>query len=91
LYLDEDKHMEIKKEIKKIKRQIVGEVTGNKMDKTVRVATTRTTKHEKYKKVLVRTRTFMAHTDIELSLGDKVTIQECRPYSKNVKWVVIAK
>lgn len=84
--------METKKETKTIaKRQITGVVESAKMDKTVKVTITRSTRHAKYKKVLVRTRTFMAHTDMEVNVGDTVTIQECRPYSKNVKWVVISK
>lgn len=78
-------------EAKKTKRQFTGVVTSNKMDKTVKVTVTRTTKHPKYKKTLIRARHFMAHTDSPLNVGDQVTVQESRPYSKNVKWVVINK
>ena len=34
---------------------------------------------------------YFAHTEEELSVGDKVVIRESRPISKNVKWVVVNK
>lgn len=75
----------------KIKKTIEGVVKSAKMQGTVKVSIERPVVHAKYLKRLVRERVFMAHTDIELKEGDKVVIMQSRPYSKNVKFVVIEK
>lgn len=73
------------------KREIVGVVTGNKMEKTVKVRVDTLESHPVYKKVLKKTKTFFAHTEMELEVGDTVTIRESKPFSKKVRWVVINK
>jgi small subunit ribosomal protein S17 len=84
-----------KKKTKKIevkdvsKRKLVGVVVSNKMEKTVRVLVERQKSHPVYKKVVGVRKIYFAHTDKELNEGDQVTIQECRPFSKNIKWIVI--
>ena len=59
------------------------------MQGTVRVRVDTLQSHPVYRKVINRKKVFFAHTDKELNVGDKVVIRESRPYSKNVKWVVV--
>ena len=75
----------------KKKKRLTGEVTSNKMEKTVKVTVTTPTKHKVYKKIVKVRKNFMARTSMDLEIGDVVTIEESRPYSKNVRWVVIEK
>lgn len=72
------------------RRQEVGVVTGNKMDKTVVVTVERIWSHPLYKKV-VRTRAkFMAHdAENNCKPGDRVRLQECRPMSARKRWRVV--
>jgi small subunit ribosomal protein S17 len=73
------------------KREFEGVVVSNKMTGTVRVKVEEIYRHSEYEKVLRREKVFFAHTNEQLNIGDKVTIRECKPYSKNVNWVVIGK
>ena len=73
------------------KRELAGVVVSNKMISTVRVRVDTTQAHPIYKKVVNKKKIFFAHTSEELNIGDKVVIRESRPYSKNVRWVVINK
>lgn len=71
------------------KKELQGEVVSNKMTKTVRVRVDSVVRHPLYQKVQTRNKVFFAHTEKDLNIGDKVVIRESKPYSKNVKWVVI--
>jgi len=80
----------VKKKVSKNKRRLLeGVVVGTKMDKTVRVLVESKTSHPVYKKVVKRRKVFFAHTEKELNEGEVVQIKESRPFSKNVKWVVV--
>ena len=83
----------MEKEITKTskKREYTGVVVSNKMTGTVRIQIEEVYRHGEYDKVLRRNKTFFAHTNEPLNIGDKVTIRECKPFSKNVKWVVLSK
>ena len=71
------------------KRQMVGTVMSNKMDKTVIVLVERLVKHGLYKKYIRRTGRFAAHdNDNACNIGDKVMITEIRPLSRTKKWRV---
>lgn len=75
----------------KRKRQLRGVVVSDKMQKTVVVVVTRLRKHPKYKKYFKVSRRFKAHDEKkEYHVGDKVTIQETRPLSKEKRWRVIS-
>ncbi len=77
-------------EEKKIHRTIVGRVVSDKMDKTVSVAIERRIKHPVYGKYIRRTTKVLAHDAAnECKAGDRVTISECRPVSKNKSWSVV--
>lgn len=70
-------------------RTLTGTVVSNKMQKTVVVAVTRLTKHPKYQKQYKVTNRFKAHDEQGHRVGDKVTIQETKPLSKDKRWKVV--
>jgi len=75
---------------KKVRRTLVGRVVSDKMDKTVSVAVERRIKHPIYGKYIRRTTKLLAHdASNECRPGDRVTISECRPVSKNKSWAVV--
>lgn len=69
-------------------RTLVGRVVSNKMNKTVAVLVERRVAHPLYRKYIVRSRKYLAHTDESFQEGDTVEIQETRPISKRKSWVV---
>ena len=78
-------------EEKKAQRTITGRVVSDKMDKSVSVAIERLIKHPVYGKYIRRTSKVMAHDETnQCKLGDRVTISECRPISKNKSWSVVS-
>jgi small subunit ribosomal protein S17 len=83
--------MSIKDENKGIKRELQGVVVSNAMQNSVRVRVDTAQRHPLYKKVINKKKIYFAHTEDELNVGDKVTIRESKPYSKNVRWIVINK
>ncbi|HWV36669.1 MAG TPA: 30S ribosomal protein S17 [Thermomicrobiales bacterium] len=67
----------------------VGRVVSDKMDKTVVVAVDYVKRHPLYKKRITKTNRFMAHDENgNCKVGDLVRIEECRPLSKNKRWIV---
>ncbi len=70
------------------RRRLIGVVVSNKMQKTVVVEVTRTSRHRLYKKVISVTNRFMAHDELNCQIGDEVRIVESRPISKRKRWVV---
>ncbi len=74
----------------KKRKEWVGRVVSNKMDKTVVVAVDRVVKEARYKKFLKRTTTFKAHDEQNACLiGDRVRLIETRPLSAHKRWVVM--
>jgi len=72
-----------------MKRQVVGTVVSDKMDKTVIVQVERLVKHQFYKKYIRRRSKFSAHDERNsCRTGDKVLISESRPLSRTKKWRV---
>jgi len=72
-----------------IKRQLVGTVISDKMDKTIVVQVERLVKHRVYKKYVRRRSKFAAHDGNNTSqIGDKVIITETRPLSRTKRWRV---
>lgn len=66
-----------------------GVVTSDKMDKTVVVKVEKLVKHPTYKKYIKRRVTYKAHDENnECGIGDKVTIVETRPLSRDKRWRV---
>jgi small subunit ribosomal protein S17 len=74
-----------------IKRTFQGIVVSDKMDKTVVVRVDRTKVHPKYKKRYRVSKRFKVHDpENKCKVGDKVTIVECRPLSKEKRWKVLS-
>ena len=72
------------------RKERVGLVTSNKMQKSITVAVERRFKHPKYGKFVTKTKKFMAHDENqECNIGDTVKIMECRPLSKNKRWRLV--
>jgi small subunit ribosomal protein S17 len=60
------------------------------MDKTVVVAVESRTPHTKYEKHIARTHKFKAHdAENKCQMGDRVRIKECRPISREKRWLVV--
>lgn len=69
-----------------------GTVVSTKMDKTVVVRVDRTVVHPKYLKRFTVSRKYKAHDpENGFAVGDLVTIEETRPYSKTKTWRVVGK
>ena len=78
-------------ETKKV-RKIIGVVVSDKMTKTRVVAVASLKKHPKYLKYYKVTTKFKAHDENnEYKTGDKVTIEESRPLSREKRWRIINK
>jgi len=72
-----------------LRRQLIGTVISDKMDKTVIVLVERLFKHRLYQKYIKRRSKFAAHDEKNASrVGDKVLITQSRPLSKTKKWRV---
>ena len=70
-----------------LRKTRTGKVVSNKMDKTIVVAIEDNIKHPLYKKVVKRTYKLKAHDENnECSIGDKVTVMETRPISRDKRW-----
>ena len=68
----------------------IGIVVSDKMDKTVVVAVKDLEQHKMYKKLIKKTVKFKAHDENnEAHVGDKVSIMETRPLSKDKRWRVV--
>jgi len=71
-------------------RAMKGVIVSDKMNKTVVVAVSSLKEHPKYRKRYKVTKRYKAHDENnEYKVGDKVIISECRPISKDKKWVVV--
>ena len=74
---------------RKVKRQLVGVVVSDKMDKTVTVRVERLVKHRLYHKYIRRSTKFSAHDENNAcGIGDRVEITETRPLSRTKRWRV---
>lgn len=72
------------------KRILQGTVVSDKNDKTVVVKVERRFTHPLYKKVVRRTKNYKAHDESNnIKVGERVSIQESRPISKDKCWIVV--
>ncbi|WP_010259357.1 30S ribosomal protein S17 [Treponema primitia] len=73
------------------KKEFVGVVKSDKMDKTIVVAVVTKTLHPLYKKYITRTKKVKAHDETnDAKIGDRVRVIECRPVSKEKCWKLAA-
>ncbi|MBQ7491524.1 MAG: 30S ribosomal protein S17 [Clostridia bacterium] len=72
------------------RKQRIGMVVSDKMDKTVVVAIEDRVQHPLYKKIQKRTYKLKAHDENnECGTGDKVRVMETRPLSRDKRWRVV--
>lgn len=76
--------------MRNLRKERVGVVTSDKMEKSIVVAVERKVKHPKYGKFLKKTTKFVAHDEKnDCNTGDTVKIMETRPISKNKCWRLV--
>ena len=72
------------------RKERIGKVVSNKMQKTITVAVDRKVKHPIYGKFVNRTTKFKAHDETNSAgIGDTVRISETRPLSKLKRWRLV--
>ena len=72
-------------------RQLTGVVISDKADKTITVKIERKVKHPTYSKIMKRSTKIHAHDEGNTAkIGDVVTVQECKPYSKSKTWKLLS-
>jgi len=72
------------------RKQRIGKVVSNRMQKSIMVAIVRRVPHPLYKKYYTRTTKLMAHDEKqEARVGDLVKIMETRPLSKRKCWRLV--
>jgi len=72
-------------------RILTGIVTSDKADKTITVKVERKVKHPLYGKVVKKATKVHAHDEENLaSIGDIVSVKECRPISKKKTWILVS-
>jgi len=77
-------------EKRNLRKERIGVVTSDKMDKSIVVAVERKVKHPKYGKFVKKTSKFFAHDEKnECNIGDTVRIMETRPLSKLKNWRLV--
>jgi small subunit ribosomal protein S17 len=73
-----------------LRKERIGIVTSDKMDKTIVVTVQRRVMHPKYGKFVKRSSSFMAHDEKgDANIGDTVRISETRPLSKQKRWRLV--
>lgn len=73
-----------------LRKERIGVVVSNKMDKSITIAVESKVKHPMYGKFIKKTSKFMAHDEKnDCNIGDTVRIMETRPLSKNKNWRLV--
>ena len=77
-------------EERNLRKEMIGIVSSNKMDKTVVVSVQTNEMNKTYGKIQKRTYKLKAHDENnECQIGDKVRVMETRPLSKDKRWRVV--
>ncbi len=77
-------------ESRNLRKERVGVVVSNKMDKTIAVNVERKVKHPMYGKFVKKSKKYLAHDEKnDCGIGDTVRIMETRPLSKNKCWRLV--
>ena len=73
-----------------LRKERIGVVTSNKMDKSIVVAQVTRVKHPLYGKFVLKTKKYVAHDETnDCNVGDTVKIMETRPLSKSKCWRLV--
>jgi len=66
-----------------------GVIVSNKMEKSVVVEVEYRYRHPIYSKIVVRTKRYMAHDELnKCTIGDKVILEQHRPLSRKKRWII---
>jgi small subunit ribosomal protein S17 len=77
-------------EVRNLRKERIGVVYSNRMDKSITVAVKWKEKHPIYGKFVNKTKKFHAHDEKnECNIGDTVKIMETRPLSKTKRWRLV--
>ena len=77
-------------EKRNLRKERIGVVTSNKMDKSIVVSEVKKMKHTMYGKFVLKTKKYVAHDETnDCNEGDKVRIMETRPLSKTKCWRLV--
>ena len=77
-------------ETRNLRKEKVGVVMSDKMEKSIVVSVERKVKHQKYGKFVKKTTKFIAHDEKnDCNIGDTVKIMETRPLSKTKNWRLV--
>ena len=73
-----------------LRKERIGVVVSNKMDKSIVILVERKVKHPMYGKFVKKSTKFMAHDEKnECGIGDKVAVMETRPLSATKRWRLV--
>ena len=77
-------------EKRNLRKERIGVVSSNKMDKSIVVSEVKKVKHPMYGKFVLKTKKYVAHDETnDCNVGDTVKIMETRPLSKSKRWRLI--
>lgn len=76
--------------VRNLRKERIGKVVSNKMDKSCVITVVRKVKHTKYGKFMTKTTKLMVHDETnDVGIGDTIRVMETRPLSKNKRWRVV--
>jgi small subunit ribosomal protein S17 len=77
-------------EKRNLRKERIGVVSSNKMEKSIVVSEVKRVKHPMYGKFVKNTKKYVAHDENnDCNEGDKVRIRETRPLSKSKRWRLV--
>lgn len=77
-------------EKRNLRKERIGVVSSNKMEKSIVVSAAKRTKHPMYGKFVLKTKKYVAHDETnDCNVGDTVRIMETRPLSKSKRWRLV--
>ena len=77
-------------EKRNLRKERIGVVTSNKMEKSIVVSEVKRVKHPMYGKFVLKTKKYVAHDEMnDCNIGDTVKIMETRPLSKTKCWRLV--
>ena len=77
-------------EKRNLRKERIGVVTSDKMEKSIVVSEVKKVKHPVYGKFVLKTKKYVAHDEKnDCNEGDTVRIMETRPMSKTKKWRIV--
>ncbi|WP_139958442.1 30S ribosomal protein S17 [Flavicella sediminum] len=77
-------------EKRNLRKERIGVVASNKMEKSIVVTEVKKVKHPMYGKFVLKTKKYVAHDELnDCNIGDTVKIMETRPLSKSKRWRLV--